>query len=268
MGQFYLAWVGLVPWLIWLAESRSRKSAFFWSWIAGTLFFIGQYVVDGDHQLAGDAGADDRSAGFFGALAALIIRGAGFLHGGIPQRGVWGLPSSGRRRNGCGASSLPDCRGCFWDIRKRRILPMCQIADIDGGVWCDLLGDGGQRAGGDGVDQSRSAAHCPSRRGGCGDDDDHLAGIWTVSHRADRTISFTRPDHRGGPDRTILRATAARKAPKIGTDSISISGRRLAALNKSPGKIDMVVWSETMMEGLNATARVEDSDVCRMSTTS
>jgi apolipoprotein N-acyltransferase len=32
----------------------------------------------------------------------------------------------------------------------------------------------------------------------------------------------------------------------------------LAALNKSPGKIDMVVWSETMMEGLNATARLED----------
>ena len=35
----------------------------------------------------------------------------------------------------------------------------------------------------------------------------------------------------------------------------------LAALDKSPGQIDMVVWSETMMEALNATARLEGSDL-------
>src|SRR5262249_37022266 len=40
VGQFYLAWVGLVPWLVVLAGTRSQWSAFFWSWVGGTLFFI------------------------------------------------------------------------------------------------------------------------------------------------------------------------------------------------------------------------------------
>ena len=38
--QFYLAWVGLVPWLIVLGRCRSPWSALGWSWIAGTAFFI------------------------------------------------------------------------------------------------------------------------------------------------------------------------------------------------------------------------------------
>ncbi len=38
--QFYLAWVGLVPWLLVLSRTRSARAAFGWSWIAGTLFFI------------------------------------------------------------------------------------------------------------------------------------------------------------------------------------------------------------------------------------
>ncbi len=40
VNQFYLAWIGLVPWLLVLNSTRSRKSAFFWSWLAGTFFFI------------------------------------------------------------------------------------------------------------------------------------------------------------------------------------------------------------------------------------
>ena len=40
VNQFYLAWVGLVPWLVVLRHTRSPYSAFFWSWLAGTLFFI------------------------------------------------------------------------------------------------------------------------------------------------------------------------------------------------------------------------------------
>ena len=38
--QFYLAWVGLVPWLLVLSRARSIWAAFGWSWVAGTLFFI------------------------------------------------------------------------------------------------------------------------------------------------------------------------------------------------------------------------------------
>src|SRR5450432_4265342 len=39
VGQFYLAWIGLAPWLVFLGQARSQKSAFFYSWITGTLFF-------------------------------------------------------------------------------------------------------------------------------------------------------------------------------------------------------------------------------------
>src|ERR1700735_3219237 len=39
VGQFYLAWIGLAPWLIFLASTRSQKLAFFFSWITGTVFF-------------------------------------------------------------------------------------------------------------------------------------------------------------------------------------------------------------------------------------
>ena len=35
-----LAWVGLVPWLLVMARCRSAWSAFGWSWVGGTLFFI------------------------------------------------------------------------------------------------------------------------------------------------------------------------------------------------------------------------------------
>src|SRR4051812_94625 len=38
-GQFYLAWVGLVPWLLVLRRVHSQRAAFLWSWLAGILFF-------------------------------------------------------------------------------------------------------------------------------------------------------------------------------------------------------------------------------------
>ncbi|HYE21715.1 MAG TPA: apolipoprotein N-acyltransferase [Tepidisphaeraceae bacterium] len=37
--QFYLAWVGLVPWLMIVATSASKRAAFGWSWLIGVLFF-------------------------------------------------------------------------------------------------------------------------------------------------------------------------------------------------------------------------------------
>src|SRR6476660_4111919 len=37
--QFYLAWVGLVPWLLVVHSTTTKKGAFFWSWFGGTAFF-------------------------------------------------------------------------------------------------------------------------------------------------------------------------------------------------------------------------------------
>src|SRR5215207_6730358 len=38
--QFYLAWIGLVPWFFVIASTRTKKAAFLWSWLGGTLFFF------------------------------------------------------------------------------------------------------------------------------------------------------------------------------------------------------------------------------------
>src|SRR5579862_2091704 len=37
--QFYFAWIGLVPWLIFISLAQSQKSAFLYSWIGGFIFF-------------------------------------------------------------------------------------------------------------------------------------------------------------------------------------------------------------------------------------
>src|SRR5215218_4343017 len=38
-NQFYLAWVGLVPWLVVVAKSRTVWRAFGWGWAGALLFF-------------------------------------------------------------------------------------------------------------------------------------------------------------------------------------------------------------------------------------
>src|SRR5262245_14231845 len=37
--QFYLAWVGLVLWLLVVSSTKTKKAAFLWSWLGGTAFF-------------------------------------------------------------------------------------------------------------------------------------------------------------------------------------------------------------------------------------
>ena len=39
-NQFYLAWVGLAPWLLAIAATRSNKSAFAWGFASGWVFFL------------------------------------------------------------------------------------------------------------------------------------------------------------------------------------------------------------------------------------
>src|ERR1043165_2279798 len=39
-GQFYLAWIALVPWLLVVLASSSKKARFFWGWLGGTLVYL------------------------------------------------------------------------------------------------------------------------------------------------------------------------------------------------------------------------------------
>lgn len=77
-GQFYLAWVGLVPWLLVVRSHKSQRAAFFWGWLAGILFFTVNMWwlarVTGPGMVALMF-----LLGLFWAVAAVLIRGVGLL---------------------------------------------------------------------------------------------------------------------------------------------------------------------------------------------
>jgi apolipoprotein N-acyltransferase len=78
VNQFYLSWIGLVPWLIVLDGTASKRSAFFWSWLAGTFFFIANmwwmYAVTSYGMVALMA-----ILGLYWGYAGIIIYGLGIL---------------------------------------------------------------------------------------------------------------------------------------------------------------------------------------------
>ncbi len=77
-GQFYLAWVGLVPWLLVLRRTRSQRASFLWSWLTGVLFFTANMwwlaYVTGPGLVALML-----LLGLYWAVAAVVIRGVGLL---------------------------------------------------------------------------------------------------------------------------------------------------------------------------------------------
>ena len=77
-AQFYLAWVGLVPWLFLVRSTRSPWAAFLWSWLAGVLFFTANMwwlaYVTGPGMVALMV-----VLGLYWGAAAVVIRGAGLL---------------------------------------------------------------------------------------------------------------------------------------------------------------------------------------------
>jgi apolipoprotein N-acyltransferase len=79
--QFYLAWVGLVPWMWVVEKAKSNGRAFLWSWLGGTLFFLANlwwllYVsTPGMFALV-------IFLGLYWGVAAIIFRGSGWLANG------------------------------------------------------------------------------------------------------------------------------------------------------------------------------------------
>jgi apolipoprotein N-acyltransferase len=78
--QFYLAWVGLVPWLVLVAHAKSKRAAFFWSWGMGALFSTANvwWIV---YTTAPGAVGLMFYMGFWVGLTALVLRGAGVFDG-------------------------------------------------------------------------------------------------------------------------------------------------------------------------------------------
>lgn len=84
LKQFYLAWVGLVPWLLLVAGAQSRKAVFWWSWLTGYLFFAVNMWWLACVTLPG-AAALVLYLGLYFPVAGLIIRGSGLMRETSPR---------------------------------------------------------------------------------------------------------------------------------------------------------------------------------------
>jgi len=258
--QFYLAWVALVPWLVVVRGCRSARSAFGWSWLAGVGFFAANMW-----WLAWVTGP--------GMLALLLILGlywglAGMLIGGARLLDLQG-------RSGLAPAPLAATSSLFliatiwvatewlrgtwpfgglaWQYlgyTQSPALHQCQIADITGayGVsfWVALV-------------NAWVALLVLNRRRLPGLVTAGVAvGIALMAVAAYGFYRFSQKTTRPGPMVMVVQPDYPQSnSGEKGADLSEILRFHLehtkAALAREP-KTDLVVWSETMMPPLNASA--------------
>ena len=256
-GQFYLAWAALLPWLLVIRYSRSARSAFFWGWAGGVGFFAANMWwlawVTGPGMIALLL-----LLGLFWGLAGAIIRGAALLGSddGSSRRlsatvsvfaiaSIW-VASEWLR------GILP-FGGLAWQYlghTQSPFLPFCQIADVTGAVgvsfcvavvnaWAVVLVLNRGRLRGSG---SATVAM--------------VAVLLIVAMYG--FYRFGQKSTRPGPTVLVVQPNYPQSnSGEKGADLDEILRFHLqqtrAALAAHP-KVDLVVWSETMMPPINPSA--------------
>jgi apolipoprotein N-acyltransferase len=257
--QFYLAWVGLAPWLICISRTRSQKSAFFLSWIAGTVFFTANMWWMAAISWPGMI-ALMVYCGLYWGFAALVIRGAGLLdRNRVPVlAGVFGVAmvwTAFEWLRGIVITGLP---WLYLAHTQSPFLPICQIADVTGayGVtfWVGMVNALVALAW---IGRDRLPRILPTAT---------ATGIVTLAlllygiYRVDQTPDFLS----AGPTIAVVQANYPQS--NSGAKGATISERlkfhvdqTIQAVEQNPGSIDLAVWSETMMWPINHEARGEDA---------
>jgi apolipoprotein N-acyltransferase len=252
--QFYLAWVGLIPWLIFLAEARSKKAVFFWGWLGGTAFFVANMWWMGHISWPGMM-ALMTFLGFLWSRCGLLIYGADLMHRD-PLAGLIGIAvvwAAFEWVRGIVFTGLP---WLYLGYAQSPVLVLCQIADVTGayGVsfWVVCVNALLALAW---INRSRMRAIVPSAI---------VVGAMTVvvisygAWRMSQTGACLTP----GP--TIAAVQTDWPQSNTGEKPVGIDerlkillGQSIDALQKDPGKIDLIVWSETLVDALNKSARLE-----------
>ena len=127
VGQWYLAWIALAPWLIAVARGTTMRGVVLRSWLAGVAYFALNLWWMLAASVSGTILLILWSA-LFWALAAGLIYAFGLLRpatqadGGWPPRiGCWPLQLCGWPPSGCVAISCWSFRGCRWGAHRRRL---------------------------------------------------------------------------------------------------------------------------------------------------
>jgi apolipoprotein N-acyltransferase len=265
--QFYLAWVGLVPWLLVVNSTKTKKGAFFWSWLGGTAFFAANmwwlWQVTGPGMVALVT-----YLGLFFGFAAWIFVGSGLVpRSAKPQAAgrvalsvvlipvIWTALEYVR-----GNWSMFGNQGLPWlylGNTQSPFLTMCQIADV-GGVyavtfWVVLVNALVFRVI---VERRRSGAVIPAFL---------LVLILIVSvawYGASR-ISQTSAFERSGPTVLVVQPnipqsnSGEKGAPpeQIVRFHVETTQQALKECAARGQKVDLVAWSETMMPPINPVTR-------------
>ena len=129
-GQFYLAWIGLVPWLLMLRSGLSLKMRFALSWLAGAIFFVANIWWLSPVNVLGMLALSAYS-GFYWGLAALAICGPRVLEG-PPILSVVSIASIWTALEFARGKLMTGFPWLFIGHTQSPNLPMCQIADALG----------------------------------------------------------------------------------------------------------------------------------------
>jgi apolipoprotein N-acyltransferase len=251
--QFYLAWVGLVPWLVFVHSCRSQRAAFLWSWVAGTIFFTANMWWMGYISIAGMI-ALMIYCGLYWGFAAIVIRGARLLSRGTA--GVFAIAAVWVAFEWLRGNLITGLPWLFLGHTQSPILVMCQISDITGAY---------------GVSFWVAAMNALIAIGWLQRKD--LRPLWPAASavgglivvflcygifRINQTPAHLSP----GPMLAVIQANF----PQSNTGAKGASLDELLEFHENetnraiaayPGKIDLAVWSETVMAPLNPEAVAE-----------
>jgi apolipoprotein N-acyltransferase len=274
ISQFYLAWIGLVPWLLFVRRAPTARRLFLWNWLAGTLFAAVNIWWLCFVTIPGTLGSVVYM-GLYWGIAALVVRV-------VWGEGGWWRVEGGGRAKRASSSTLYSLlstlspfivaaiwTGCEWvrgnlltgwpwsflGYTQTPALAMCQVADVAGvyGVTFWLVAVNAL------VAQFVLARFklAPVMRSLVAVV--ALLAIVLVYGIARLATTHTTP----GPRVMVVQSnfpqsnTGAKGATmqQLVDFHVDTTTAALAAEQSAGRKVDLVVWSETMMPPLNADAR-------------
>jgi len=259
VGQFYLAWIALTPWIISVSLSKSWKSAFFINWLVGWIFFavnVGWLVgvtVPGTIGLTW-------YCGFYWGLAAVIIRGTGWLQNNRIGWAMVGIPAIWAGLEWFRGVFLSGFPWLFAGHTQSPWLPVCQIADLTGVYGISFVLTMVATLAGLAILNRRALAKMRWPAGFT------LAVVAAVLGYGLVRMKQTAGCIATGPMVAAIQAnypqsnTGAKGASPQERLDLHLNLSR-QALAKHPGQINLIVWSETMLISLNHQALDKEDDV-------